>query len=95
VNSGSEKRLLLVWLALSAITLVSLWLGLADDTAPLTPNAAMTTSAIVIALVKTRIIFREFMEVRHAPVLLGRITDAWLLVTGVGLLGVYFAGTAL
>ena len=46
----------------------------------------------MIALVKVRIIFREFMEVRHAPVLLGRLTDLWLVVTGVSLLGCYFVG---
>jgi hypothetical protein len=95
VHTVSEKRLLVVWLALSAITGVSLWLGLADGTAPLTPNTAVTAGAIGIALVKTRIIFREFMDVRHAPVRLGRITDAWLVTTGVCLLGIYLAGKAL
>jgi hypothetical protein len=51
-------------------------------------------SAILIALVKTRIIFREFMEVRHAPALLRRLTDLWLVLTGVILLGCYCAGLA-
>jgi hypothetical protein len=41
-----------------------------------------------------RAIFQEFMEVRHAPVLLGRLTDLWLVVTGVSLLGCYFFGLA-
>lgn len=94
MNAVSEKRLLAVWLALSAITLVSLGMGLLDDSAALTPNAVVASSAILIALVKTRIILREFMEVRHAPVLLGRITDLWLLVTAVCLLGAYFVGMA-
>lgn len=51
-------------------------LGIAssDGQAALTPNAAVASSAILIALVKARIIFREFMEVRHAPVLLGLLT---------------------
>jgi hypothetical protein len=39
-----------------------------------------------------RIILREFMEVRHAPVLLGRLTDLWVALTGVTLVGGYFAG---
>jgi hypothetical protein len=95
VNAAFEKRLLVVWLALSAITLVSLSMSLLDGPNALAPNAVIASSAIVIALVKTRIIFREFMEVRHAPVLLCRITDAWLLVTAVCLLGAYFVGTAL
>ena len=91
MNAGFEKRLLVVCLALSAITMVSVWIG-SDGQGALRPNAAATTSAIVIALVKVRFIFREFMEVRHAPVLLGRLTDLWLVVTGVSLLGCYFFG---
>ena len=46
----------------------------------------------MIALVKVRIIFREFMEVRSAPVLLCRLTDAWVVLIGVSLLGCYFIG---
>jgi hypothetical protein len=94
VNTAFEKRLLVAWLALSAITFVSLWIGSLDGRAALVPNAAITSSAIAIALVKTRVIFREFMEVRHAPALLRRLTDAWLLLTAVCVLGSYFAGSA-
>ena len=94
MNTGFEKRLIVVWLALSAITIAQLGVGSLDGQAALRPNAAITSSAIVIALVKVRIIFREFMEVRHAPVLLGRLTDLWLVVTGVSLLGCYFFGLA-
>ena len=94
MNAGFEKRLLIVVLALSAITMVSVWIGSLDGQGVLRPSAVATTSAIVIALVKSRIIFREFMEVRHAPVLLGRLTDLWLVVTGVSLLGCYFFGLA-
>ena len=95
MSTGFEKRLLVVWLALSAITVVSVWIGSHDGQDALTPNVAATSSAIVIALVKVRVIFQEFMEVRHAPVLLGRLTDLWLVVTGVSLLGCYFFGLAL
>jgi hypothetical protein len=58
-------------------------------------NAVVTSSVIVIALIKVRIIFREFMEVRHAPVLLRRLTDVWVLVIAAGLFGSYFVGLAL
>jgi hypothetical protein len=88
------NRLVIVWLALSAITLTQLAVGAAGDGAALAPNAAVSAGAIGIALVKVRIILREFMEVRHAPVLLGRLTDLWLALAGVGLLGAYFAGPA-
>jgi hypothetical protein len=83
-----------VWLALSAITLAQLSVGSLGGREALGPNAAITIGAIAIALLKVRIILREFMEVRHAPVLLGRLTDLWVALTGVTLVGGYFAGLA-
>ena len=94
MNTAFEKRLLIVWLALSAITLAQLGVGSFDEQEALTPNAAITVSAIGIALVKVRLIIREFMEVRHAPALLGRLTDLWLAVTAVSLIGSYLVGMA-
>ena len=91
-----NKRLLIVWAILTSLTLIYVVIDHSvDGGGTLRASTVVTVSAIVIALVKVRIIFREFMEVRHAPVLLGRITDAWLLVTAVCLLGAYFVGTAL
>ena len=84
-----------VCLALSAITLAQFAVGSRGEPDALTPNAAITSSVIVIALIKVRIIMREFMEVRHAPVLLGRLTDLWLMLTGMSLLGAYFVGMSL
>ena len=49
----------------------------------------------MIALVKVRVIIREFMEVRHAPMLLRRLTDLWLVLAGASLLGCYFVGMVL
>jgi hypothetical protein len=60
----------------------------------LRPSAVVTTSVIAIALVKVRIIFREFMEVRHAPTFLRRLTDIWVLLVAICLLGSYFIGLA-
>ncbi len=95
MNAGFEKRLSVVLLALSAITLSQLGVGSLEGHAALRPNATITSSAIVIALIKVRIILREFMEVRHAPVLLCRLTDSWVVLAGVGLLGSYFVGMAI
>ena len=92
MNRRFEKRLSFVWLALSAITLAQLALGSLGEQGALAPNAAVTSIAIVIALIKVRVIVREFMEGRHAPVLLSRLTDLWVALTGVSLLGSYFAG---
>jgi hypothetical protein len=94
MKAGVEKRLLVVWLVLSAITLAQLGIGSVDGADALRPNAAIAASAIVVALVKVRIILREFMEVRHAPVLLCRLTDLWVAVAGVTLLVCYFVGMA-
>ena len=89
-----NKRLLVVWMILASLTLAYLWI---DHTAngSLRSSALITSSVIVIALVKVRIIFREFMEVRNAPVLLCRLTDAWVVMIGAALLTCYFIGTQL
>ena len=50
--------------------------------------------AILIALVKVRIIFRGSWR-SAAPALLRRLTDAWLVIIAVSLLGSYFIGTAI
>lgn len=90
-----NKRLAIVWLILSAMTLVYVWLDEAvDQNGTLKASTVVTVSAIIIALVKVRIIFREFMEVRHAPALLRRLTDAWVVLMAVCLLGSYFIGSA-
>jgi hypothetical protein len=95
VSSTFNKRLLIVWLVLSAMTLVYVWMdNSVDQNGTLRPSVVVTVSAIVIALIKLRIIFREFMEVRHAPALLRRLTDLWVVLIGVCLLGSYFIGTA-
>ena len=94
MKAGFEKRLIAVWLALSAITLAQVGVGSIGGQATLARSSAIAASAIGIALIKVRIIIREFMEVRHAPALLGRLTDLWVVLTGAILLGGYLAGTA-
>ena len=92
-----NKRLLVVWVVLASITLAYLWLdhSAQGHAGSLRASAAVTSAVIVIAVVKVRIIFREFMEVRQAPALLCRLTDAWVILIAVGLLGSYFTGMAI
>lgn len=87
-------RLLVIWLVLAALTVSYLWIDHSAD-GSLRSNVVVTSSVIVIALIKVRIIFREFMEVRQAPALLCRLTDAWVLLIAAGLFGSYFVGLAL
>jgi len=89
-----NKRLLIVWLILASLTLAYLWIDHSVD-GSLKTSAIVTSGVIVIALVKVRIIFREFMEVRQAPVLLCRLTDAWVILIGVSLLSCHFIGAQL
>jgi Prokaryotic Cytochrome C oxidase subunit IV len=86
-----NKRLLFVWVILASLTLAYLWIDHSVDGSARS-SAVVTSSVIAIALIKVRIIFREFMEVRQAPVLLCRLTDAWVIVIGASLLGCYFIG---
>jgi hypothetical protein len=96
VSTTFSKRLAIVWLVLTAMTLAYVWLDHSvDDDGVLKASTFVTVSAIVIALVKVRVIFREFMEVRHAPALLRRLTDAWVVLMAVCLLGNYFIGSAI
>ena len=88
-----NKRLLVVWLVLASLTLTYLWID--HSSGARRASAAVTSGVIMIAVVKVRIIFREFMEVRQAPALLCRLTDAWVILIAVSLLGCYFAGVAI
>ena len=89
-----NKRLLVVWLVLASLTLSYLWIDHSVG-GTLRASAVVTSAVIVIAVIKVRIIFREFMEVRQAPALLCRLTDAWVVLIAVSLLGCYFVGIAI
>jgi len=89
MTRSAPVTLLLVWAALAGITLLAWWIGAHHGSGPLRPQAAVALSAIAITIVKVRIIMREFMEVKHAPPLLKRITDAWLALFAVGMLAAY------
>jgi hypothetical protein len=96
VTATFNKRLLIVWLILTSMTLAYVWIDhTVDQNGTLRASTVVTVSAIVIALIKVRIIFREFMEVRHAPVWLCRLTDAWVVLIAACLLGSYFVGSAI
>ncbi len=95
VEKGSNKRLFAVWSILVAISLAYLWFDheATHEGIP-TASTVVTVFAICFALIKVRIIMREFMEVRTSPLALRRLTDFWVLLMAAALLGVYFAGKA-
>ena len=89
-----NKRLLVVWVVLASLTLSYLWID-RQVGGTLRASAVITSGVVVIAVIKVRIIFREFMEVRQAPALLYRLTDAWVILIAMSLLGSYFIGMAI
>jgi hypothetical protein len=94
-DAQAKRRSLVVLLILVAITLGYLALDKpADAHGAYRASWVVTTVAILLALVKARLIFREFMQVRNAPTLLCRLTDLWVLLIGAALLGSYFTGLA-
>ncbi len=95
VTSSSSRRLFVAWLVLAAITVGYLAIDHASEHGDhLVASAAITVSAICLALVKVRIILREFMDVRHAPPQLCRLTDLLVVVMAVAMLGAYVVGRA-
>jgi hypothetical protein len=96
VDSSNKKRLLVVWPVLVAITVVYFWIDQsADKHGALVASTTVSVLAIGLALVKFRIILREFMDVRHAPSVLKRATDILVIVIAVALLGTYLVGRAI
>lgn len=95
MSNTFNRRLLVAWAVLTLLTLTYVWMDEAvDQNGTLKASTVVTVSAIAIALIKVRIIFREFMDVRHAPVWLCRLTDGWVVLVATCLLGTYFVGLA-
>lgn len=88
--SGTESRAVTsAWLALSAITMLSWWLAPGHSGGHAEASIPITVVAILLGMVKCRMIIRYFMEVRAAPRWLRRGTDAWLVALWVAVLAVY------
>lgn len=90
MSISPQSRLFIAWLVLSAITLIAWWIGAHHGAGPLHPEPAVGLGAMAITLVKVRVIIREFMDVRHAPVRLKYVTDAWLIVFIIAMIVAYF-----
>ena len=92
---ASKPRLNVAWIVVVAITVVYLGIDrVAEVHGAPTASTAATVSAIGLAVVKYRIVMREFMDVRNAPVLLRRVADLLVLVIAVSLLASYLIGRA-
>ncbi|MCX2929222.1 cytochrome C oxidase subunit IV family protein [Mycobacterium sp. CVI_P3] len=85
----SERTITWTWLVLVAITVGSWWLAPAHTRGVASASVAVTCVVLGLALVKARLIIRNFMEVRTAPNWLKLATDAWLGVLFTAVLVIY------
>ncbi len=76
---ANAARTTAVWAGLSAITVVSWFLAPAHHADPVAASTPITIGVLVLAVIKTRLIIQEFMEVRTAPLWLKLATDGWLV----------------
>lgn len=91
MSEASDFRLMMVWIGLVVITTIS-WLT-GSNGSLMHVNALVTMIVLIISAVKARFIFREFMDVNHASRALKVISDAWVLLTFLLLVGFYNFGT--
>jgi hypothetical protein len=93
--TGLNRRLFASWLLLSAITVgYALIDRSADHGGVRQASTIVTISAVVLALVKVRLIMGEFMEVRGAPKLLRLVANLWILIMGLTMITTYLVGKA-
>ena len=79
-----------VWVGLMLATALSWWLGTDHG---LGDNRSLTTALILlVAFIKVRFVGSYFMELRHAPTLLKRAFDAWVVVVCAAVVGIYLLG---
>lgn len=76
----TDRAVTRTWLVLVAITVGSWWLAPAQYSEALRASVPVTALVLALTLVKSRLIIRQFMEVRTAPGWLKLATDGWLVV---------------
>ena len=86
------SRFSVVLVILVLLTTASLFIGASQDQVSDASRISGVTM-LILAFFKVRLVIREFMEVRHAPVQLRWVCDAWLVVavvaTTLSYLGVF------
>lgn len=80
-----RKPASIVWIVLMLATIITTW-GLSKDAFA---ARFATISIMLIAAFKVRLVLLHFMELRHAPLPLRLVFEAWVLVVTAGIVGVY------
>ncbi|CDP89959.1 MULTISPECIES: cytochrome C oxidase subunit IV family protein [Mycolicibacterium] len=85
----TDKGVTQTWLLLVAITVGSWWLAPAQYSEALRASVPITALVLALTLIKSRLIIRQFMEVRTAPRWLKLATDGWLTVLFASIFTIY------
>lgn len=83
------RRITLVWLALSVMSIASWLLGSARGRSEFSPSTVVTIGILAAAAIKSRLIVQHFMEVRASPRWLRGVTDGWLALLVASILALY------
>jgi len=79
-----------IWIVLLAITLIS-WIGVYGVKGLISPKALALT-LLALAVIKTRFVMLDFMELRDAPRLYRLSAEGWCLAIYALLAGLYLFG---
>lgn len=88
---ATRSRLSVVLALLIAVTVLSWYLGTGGGGHPMRSNLPISAGVLFIALLKVRVIMREFMEIGIGPAWVGRTSDIWLVMFFAALFVVHFA----
>lgn len=77
--SNGRSPLVYTWLLLLAATLGGGWLGAENDSGSHASGFSIALAVLAIALLKCRLVIRNYMDVRFAPRWLRLTCDAWLV----------------
>jgi hypothetical protein len=80
VTLHPRRSLLRTWWVLLLATSLGYWLGSRLDVGPRQTRAILAVSILLIAIIKCRIVMRNYMDVRLAPPWLQWTCDSWLLL---------------
>ncbi len=91
MHSLARRKITFVWLVLILATVLS-WqfghgFGFGDH------YTYATVAIVIIAFIKIRWVFLDFMELRHAPLPLRLAFESWTLIVGVTIIAFYWSGT--
>jgi len=77
---ATQTRLTVALTLIVSVTILSWFVGTRGGPHPTDANLAISGVVIFIALLKARVIMREFMEVGLAPAWVRWASDAWLVL---------------